>query len=238
MSKPRVGSAAEWRAARVALLEREKRLNRERDELAAARRALPWVKVAEAYTFKAPGGQITLADLFDKRSQLIVYHFMFGPNATEGCKLCSFWAEQYDAIRVHLRQRDTNLVVVSRGPLEKLLAFQRRMGWRFPWVSSEGTSFNRDFHVTFEESDRVDGKVDYNYALREFQSGEMPGLSVFAKSATGEIFHTYSCYSRGLDPLNATYQLLDLTPMGRDEAGLAWPMAWVDFKDRYPEASP
>jgi predicted dithiol-disulfide oxidoreductase (DUF899 family) len=234
MTAPRIATAREWREARIALLEREKRLNKERDELAAARRALAWVKVQTPYAFKAPQGTLALSDLFDGRSQLIVYHFMFGPDWNEGCKLCSFWAEQYDAIRVHLRQRDTNLVVVSRGPLQKLQAFKERMGWKFPWFSSEGTTFNRDFHVSFDDADVIDGKVDYNYALRESQGREMPGLSVFAKSNAGEIFHTYSCYSRGLDPLNATYQLLDLTPKGRDEGALPWPMAWVKFKDQYP----
>jgi predicted dithiol-disulfide oxidoreductase (DUF899 family) len=234
MAPPRIATASEWREARIALLEREKRLNRERDELAAARRLLPWVRVEKAYTFAGPNGSATLGDLFDGRSQLILYHFMFGPNATEGCKLCSFWAEQYDAIRVHLRHRDVNLAVVSRGPLAKLQAFQRRMGWRFPWFSSAGTSFSRDFHVSFDEGDRIDGKVDYNYAQREIRGSEMPGLSVFAKNDEGQVFHTYSCYSRGLDPLNATYQLLDLTPKGRDEGALPWPMAWVKLKDEYP----
>jgi predicted dithiol-disulfide oxidoreductase (DUF899 family) len=234
MTRPRIATAREWRDARVALLEREKRLNKERDELAAARRALPWVKIEKPYAFKTAQGTVALGDLFDGRSQLIVYHFMFGPDWSEGCKSCSFWAEQYDAARVHLRQRDTNLVVVSRGPLAKLQAFKERMGWKFPWVSSEGTTFNRDFHVSFDEADLVDGKAEHNFALRETKAGaELPGLSVFAKNTAGAVFHTYSCYSRGLDPLNATYQMLDLTPKGRDEAGLPWPMAWLKLKDQY-----
>lgn len=234
MSETRTATAKEWREARIALLEREKRLNKERDELAAARRALPWVKVEKAYTFKSAQGPVTLADLFDGRSQLIAYHFMFGPDWNDGCKSCSFWAEQYDPVRVHLRQRDTNLVVISRGPLAKLQAFKERMGWKFPWVSSEGTTFNRDFHVSFDASDIADGKAEHNFAMRDMKPGaELPGLSVFAKNKASEVFHTYSCYSRGLDPLNATYQLLDLTPKGRDEAGLPWPMAWLKLKDQY-----
>lgn len=234
MSEPRIASAREWREARIALLEREKRLNKERDELAAARRALPWVKIAQPYTFKGPQGAVTLADLFDGRSQLIAYHFMFGPDWNEGCKSCSYWAEQYDAIRVHLRQRDTNLVVVSRGPLTKLQAFKERMGWKFPWVSSEGTTFNRDFHVSYDAADITEGKAEYNFAMQDMKPGaELPGLSVFAKNKAGEVFHTYSSYARGLDPLNATYQLLDLTPKGRNEADLPWPMAWLKLKDQY-----
>jgi predicted dithiol-disulfide oxidoreductase (DUF899 family) len=233
MTNPRVVSQKEWQESRLALLAKEKQLNRQRDELAAARRALPWVRVEKPYVFQGIEGSRPLADLFDGRSQLIVYHFMFGPDATDACKSCSFWAEQYDAIRVHLRQRDANLVVVSRGQLEKLQAFKKRMGWNFPWYSSAGTSFSHDSRVSFDPEDKVDGKVDYNYERRAFPGSEAPGLSVFAKNEAGEVFHTYSCYSRGLDPLNATYQLLDLTPKGRNEAGLPWPMAWLKFKDQY-----
>jgi predicted dithiol-disulfide oxidoreductase (DUF899 family) len=224
MTNPRIASPEEWRAARLALLTKEKQLNRQRDELAAQRRALPWVRLEKEYTFSGPDGSKTLAGLFDGRSQLIVYHFMFGPDATDACKSCSFWAEQYDAIRVHLRQRDANLVVVSRGPLEKFQPFKKRMGWNFPWYSSAGTSFNRDFRVSFDPEDRIDGKVDYNYQRREFPGSEAPGLSVFAKNDAGEVFHTYSCYSRGLDPLNATYQCSISPP--RDATKRVCPGRW------------
>lgn len=220
-----------WLQARLRLLEKEKALTRLRDEVAAARRALPWVKVEKDYRFETARGAQSLSDLFDGKSQLILYHFMLGPDWEDPCKSCSFWAEHYDAIRVHLAQRDVNLAAASRAPVAKIEAVRARMGWRFPWASSLGSDFNYDFGVSFRDGDI--GRPVYNFGTQNAQVGEMPGLSVFAKDAQGQVFHTYSCFSRGLDPLNATYQLLDLTPKGRDEAELSYPMAWVKLKDQY-----
>lgn len=227
---PSIASKEEWLKARLALLEKEKALTRLRDELAAERRALPRVRVEKDYRFDTPQGRKSLADLFEGKSQLIVYHFMLGPDATEPCKSCSFWAEHYDAIRMHLPHRDANLICVSRAPLSKIEAVRARMGWKFPWASSHGGDFNDDFGVTY--TPEQEGRKLYNFATLPARAGESPGLSVFVKEG-GEIFHTYSCYARGLDALNATYQMLDLLPKGRDEAGLPWPMAWVNHKDRY-----
>ena len=227
----RIANRDEWLAERVALMARERELNRLRDELAAARRDLPWVRVDADYRFEGPDGSRSLADLFAGRSQLIVYHFMLGPDAANPCKSCSFWAEQYDGIRVHIGARDVELAVVSRAPWPKIAAVKARMGWKFPWVSSFGTSFNADFGVGFDASQ--DGQPLYNFGTQRASAGELPGLSVFARDDAGTIFHTYSTYSRGLDPLNATYQLLDLTPKGRDEGALRWPMEWVRLKDEY-----
>jgi predicted dithiol-disulfide oxidoreductase (DUF899 family) len=222
-----------WMSARKELLVREKEFTRLRDELSRERRALPWTRVETSYVFDSPNGPRTLADLFDGRSQLIVYHFMFGPNWKEGCKSCSFWADNFDGIAPHLEQRDVSLVVVSRAPLDALQAFRQRMGWRFLWVSSLGSDFNRDFHVSFAERDVQDGNAFYNYERRPFPSDEAPGVSVFYRDRAGAIFHTYSCYARGLDMLNAAYQYLDLVPKGRDEANMPYTMAWVRHHDRY-----
>lgn len=223
-------SRAEWLKARLTLLEKEKALTRQRDELAAARRALPAVRIEKKYVFDTLQGRKELVDLFEGKSQLLVYHFMLGPDAANPCPSCSFWAEQYDAIRVHLGQRDASLVCVSRAGLAKIEAVRQRLGWRFPWASSAGSDFNADFGVTFTEAEQ--GKGLYNFGTQPARAGESPGLSVFAREGT-TVFHTYSAYSRGLDALNATYQLLDLTPKGRDEAGLPWPMAWLKLKDQY-----
>jgi predicted dithiol-disulfide oxidoreductase (DUF899 family) len=224
----------EWLAARRALLAKEKELTRFRDEVAAARRAMPQCRIDKDYVFAGPGGQLRLGDLFAGRSQLIVYHFMLGPNATEPCKSCSFWAEQFDALRVHLVHRDTELAVVSRAPLVKIEAVKARFAWRFPWYSSGESDFNFDFGVSFTEEQ--DGRMLYNYGSNAASKGELPGLSVFVKDAKGDVLHAYSTYARGLDALNGTYQLLDLTPKGRQEDGLPWPMAWVRHKDRYDTA--
>jgi len=221
---------AQWLEARLALLAKEKALTRLRDELAAERAAMPRLRIAKTYRFDTLEGEKSLADLFDGKSQLIVYHFMLAPGAAEPCKSCSFWAEQYDALRVHLPHRDTNLVCVSRAPLAEIEQVRARMGWRFPWVSSYGGDFNADFGVTFTPQQA--GEALYNFGTQPARAGESPGLSVFLRDG-GEVFHTYSAYSRGLDPLNGVYQLLDLTPRGRDEAALPWPMEWVRLKDRY-----
>ena len=221
---PTVVGRDQWLEERVKLLAAEKALTRQRDELSAARRELPWVEVTDAYHFDTVEGPRTLNELFDGRSQLIVYHFMFGPDWDEGCPSCSFWADNYNGTEAHLAARDTTLLAVSRAPLAKLMAYRDRMGWSFPWVSSLGSSFNYDFGVTMAET--------YNYAPVATPMEESPGLSVFALR-DDRVFHTYSCYARGLDSFNAAYALLDLTPKGRDEDGLPWTMAWLRRHDQY-----
>ncbi len=226
-------SSEEWLAARKELLKKEKQFTRLRDKLSAQRRELPWVKVEKPYIFDGPEGKETLADLFEGKRQLIVYHFMFGPGWEEGCKSCSFVADHFDGMTVHLNARDVSMVVVSRAPLTELQAFKKRMGWRFKWVSSYGNDFNYDYHVSFAKNELKNGKVYYNYELQEFPSEEAPGISVFCRNENGEVFHTYSTYTRGLDMLMGTYNYLDLVPKGRDEDALAFTMAWVRHHDRY-----
>jgi predicted dithiol-disulfide oxidoreductase (DUF899 family) len=224
-------SREEWLAARKALLAREKAFTKERDALSQERRRLPWVKVDKTYVFEGPAGTETLADLFAGRNQLLVYHFMFGPDWTAGCPSCSFWADNYNGAVVHLSHRDVSLVAISRAPLAKLESYRNRMGWSFKWVSSYGNDFNRDYHVSFAPAEQK--TADYNYKAAGFGSSEAPGVSVFIKGTDGQIFHTYSCYARGLDMLNGAYHLLDLVPKGRDEQGLSYPMAWVRRHDEY-----
>jgi len=228
-------SREEWLAARKRHLIKEKEFTRQRDELSRERRDLPWVRVEKNYVFDVPGGKQTLSDLFEGRSQLVVYHFMFGPSWGEGCKSCSFWADNFNGIIVHLNQRDVSLVAVSKAPLEKLEAFRKRMGWGFKWVSSFANDFNNDFHVSFTPDELSKGEVYYNFRMNRFPSDEAPGISVFHKNAKGEIFHTYSCYARGLDMLNLAYHYLDLVPKGRDEEDLSFSMAWVRHRDKYPD---
>ncbi|MDE3166529.1 MAG: DUF899 domain-containing protein [Acidobacteriota bacterium] len=231
-----VVSKEEWLESRKALLSAEKALTRQRDELSRRRRELPWVRLGKDYLFDGPAGTETLADLFQGRSQLAIYHFMFGPDWEEGCSGCSFVADHIDGTLAHLAHRDVTLAVVSRAPIDRIEGFRRRMGWQFHWVSSEGSDFNRDFGVSFAPGQRVGGKVPYNYGRQEFPRDEAPGLSVFYKNEAGEIFHTYSCYARGLEPLVGTYTYLDLVPKGRDEDGLPRPMAWLRHHDRYEDA--
>jgi predicted dithiol-disulfide oxidoreductase (DUF899 family) len=235
MDRPKLVSRDEWLAARKQHLSKEKEFTRLRDKLSAERRELPWVKIEENYLFDGPKGKETLGDLFDGRSQLIVYHFMFGPEWEEGCKSCSFLSDHIDGALVHLAHRDVTFVVVSRAPLSKIEAFKKRMGWRFKWVSSYGNDFNFDYHVSFTKDELAKGKVYYNYDMNEFPSEEGPGISVFYKDGSGDIFHTYSSYARGLDILVGTYNYLDLVPKGRDEAELPWTMAWVRHHDKYDE---
>jgi len=227
-----VVSAAVWLVARKDLLNREKEFSRQRDALSAARRKLPLVKVEKEYAFEGPDGQETLADLFEDRSQLIIYHFMLGPGWEEGCKSCSYLADHFDGANWHLPHRDTTLVVISRAPLSEIQAYKKRMGWRFKWVSSYGSDFNFDYHVSFSEREEKKSKVHYNYETVEFTSDELPGLSVFYKGEDGHVFHTYSTYARGLDQLVGTYNFLDLTPKGRDEDP-ADTMSWVRRHDQY-----
>ena len=230
-----VVSNSEWLQARRALLEQEKALTRQRDELSRRRRELPWVKVEKNYVFDGPNGSVTLADLFAGRTQLMIYHFMFGPDWAEGCPSCSMVADNIDPSVVHLANRDTTLVMVSRAPIGKIEAFQGRMGWRVRWVSSYGNDFNRDFHVSFTKDEMEKGEVDYNFGVTRFPSNEAQGASVFYKDANGSIFHTYSSYGRGVEPMLATYDMLDMTPKGRDEEQFAFPMAWIRHHDRYSE---
>jgi predicted dithiol-disulfide oxidoreductase (DUF899 family) len=223
----------EWLGARTALLAAEKDFTRRRDDLSRLRRELPWEKVDTEYVFDAPSGEVTLPDLFGSRSQLIVYHFMFSPEWDEGCPSCSFWADNYDGIVPHLQNRDVSLVAISRAPLEKLEAYQRRMGWSFKWLSSLGNEFNRDFGASFTEEDLKQGGDNYNFATTRFSGGEAPGASVFTRGDDGGIYRTYSCYARGLDMLNGAYHHLDLVPKGRNEQGLPYSMAWVRRHDKY-----
>src|SRR5436309_2010500 len=209
--------AAQWVVARIDLLSREKELTRQRDALSAARRKLPMVRIDKEYVFDGPDGKETLADLFDGRSQLIVYQFMLGPGWEEGCKSCSYLADHFDGANWHLPHRDVTFVVISRAPLTEIQSYQKRMGWCFKWLSSHGNDFNFDYHVSFTEEDERNGKVNYNYATQEFISDELTGLSVFCKDENGDVFHTYSTYARGLDSLVGAYNFLDLTPKGRDE---------------------
>lgn len=232
MTSHPVVSRQDWLAARKALLEREKAFTRARDALSAERRALPWVRIDKDYAFAGPAGRLSLGDLFGGKSQLAVYHFMLGPDWNEGCKSCSFWADNFNGIDVHLAQRDLALVAVSRAPLANIDAFKRRMGWTFRWVSSFGSDFNRDFGVSFTPEE-LRGEVEYNYTRQTFPADEAPGMSLFFRDGDGTVFHTYSCYARGLDMLNGAYHILDLAPKGRDEGGQSYAMAWLRHHDRY-----
>ena len=235
MQPHKIVSRDQWIAERKALLAKEKELTEARDRLSAERRALPWVKVEKPYNFNTPAGKRTLAELFDGKNQLIVYHFMLGPDWEEGCPSCSYLADHFDGAVIHLAQRDVAFVVVSRAPLSQIVTFKQRMGWRFNLVSSFGSDFNFDYHVSFP-ADQVASEVDYNYEKQVVGSDEMPGTSAFFKADNGDVLHTYSTYARGLDILVGTYNLLDLTPKGRNEEELPWTMAWVRHHDRYEAA--
>lgn len=231
MPSQQIVSPEDWRTARIALLDDEKALTRQLDTLRAKRRALPWTRVAKDYRFAAPEGALTLADLFGTNSQLITYHFMFGPGWQEGCKSCSFLADHFDGAAPHLTHHDVSLVAVSLAPLAEFQPFKERMGWRFPWVSSAGSDFNYDFGVSFGRDEAAEQRAGYNYRPGAAPSqGELPGLSVFAKADDGAIHHTYSTYARGLDLLIGAHNYLDLTPNGRNEAST---MDWVRLHDRY-----
>jgi predicted dithiol-disulfide oxidoreductase (DUF899 family) len=233
--QPNVVSHDEWLAARKEFLNKEKAFTRMRDELSRQRRGLPWENVEKRYEFDSTRGKVTLADLFDGRSQLIVYHFMLAPGWEQGCPSCSYFADHFDGTTIHLANRDTTLVVISHAPLSEIEAFKKRMGWKFQWVSSFGSDFNFDYHVSFTPEERASGKIYHNYRMESFLREEAPGISVFAKDAVGEVFHTYSTYGQGIDVVNGTYNFLDLVPKGRDEDGLAFSMAWVRHHDRYAQ---
>jgi len=222
-----------WLAARRALLAKEKAFTKARDALSAERREMPWVKVAKDYVFDGPRGRESLADLFEGRSQLVVYHFMFGPDWPHGCPSCSFMADHIDGANLHLKHHDVTLLAVSRAPWPKIAAFKQRMGWRFKWVSSSGSDFNTDFHVSFTAADKAKGKVTYNFETMDYMFDELPGASVFHRTEAGAIFHIYSAYARGLDLMLGAYNWLDITPKGRNETH---GMEWVKHHDRYDAA--
>jgi predicted dithiol-disulfide oxidoreductase (DUF899 family) len=229
----KVISREEWLDARRELLAKEKEFTRLRDQLSQARRELPWVKIEKDYLFEGPNGKETLSDLFEGRSQLIIYHFMYGPDWEEGCPSCSFWADNFNGTGIHLSHRDITLIAVSRAPLDQLEAYKNRMGWSFKWVSSLGSDFNYDYQVSFTPDQLEKGKMIYNYRPGGFSGEEAPGISIFYKNEQGEVFHTYSCYSRGLDMLNGAYHYMDLAPKGRDEDDLPYTMAWLRRHDQY-----
>ena len=223
----------EWLKARLELLAAEKEFTRQRDALTRRRMAMPWERVEKSYQFEGPMGALSLADLFDGRSQLIVYHFMFSPDWEEGCKSCSFWADNFNGIPVHLNHRDVTFTAVSRAPFAMISGYQQRMGWSFLWVSSHGSDFNFDYHVSFTPEQIAAGKAYYNYQVQPNTLSDDQGISVFCKTASGEVFHTYSCHGRGIDMVNGAYHFLDLVPKGRDEDGLNFAMAWVRRHDQY-----
>jgi predicted dithiol-disulfide oxidoreductase (DUF899 family) len=226
-----VVSHEEWLSARTAFLAKEKEFTRLRDELNRQRRELPWEIVEKEYVFEGTNGKQTLPDLFDGRSQLIVYHFMFDPSWEAGCPHCSFWADNFNEIVVHLNQRDVTMIVVSRAPYPKLAAYQKRMGWDFKWVSSSGTDFNFDYRVSFTAEELEKKEAVYNFKTIRPGMHEREGASVFYKDTAGRVFHTYSTYARGIDMLNTAYHYIDLAPKGRDEGDRN--QFWVRRHDEY-----
>ena len=235
MRPHKVVSAAEQLEVRKAFLAKEKELTRLRDQLSQECRQLPWVKVDKEYLFDGTDGQETLADLFAARGQLIVYHFMYHLIWKEGCPSCSFWADNFNGIIVHLNHRDVSMVAISKAPLKQLEAYKKRMSWDFKWLSSYDDDFNRDYNVSFTAEELAKGEAYYNYKMGAFPSEEAPGVSVFYKDEHSDIFHTYSTYARGLDMLNGAYHYLDFVPKGRDEEGLPWTMAWLRRHDSYED---
>jgi predicted dithiol-disulfide oxidoreductase (DUF899 family) len=235
MQPGNIVSRDEWLEARKILLQEEKDFTRLRDQLSRKRRQQPWLKVDAEYIFEDLNGKLSLGDLFEDKSQLIIYHFMYGPDWEEGCPSCSFWADNFNGINIHLRHRDANMVVVSRASLAQLQAYRKRMGWDFKWVSSLGNNFNYDYHVSFSAAEMEKAEMFYNFKLGNFPADEAPGISVFYRSPEGQVFHTYSCYARGLDMLNGAYHYLDLLPKGRDEDDLDFTMAWLRRRDEYED---
>ncbi len=228
-------SHEEWLLSRKALLRREKELTRLHDQVCAERRALPWIEVGKDYVFDGPDGRVTLGDLFDGRNQLFVYHFMFGPDWDEGCPGCSFLCDHVDAARQHFQQADLSFVAVSRAPWPKIAPFKKRMGWNFNWVSSHGSDFNHDFHVSFTPEELASGRVFYNYAEipADQANDELPGMSAFIRDADGTVFHTYSNYARGGEEMISTLMILDHATRGRNEKTT---MDWVRRHDEYTDA--
>ena len=232
---PTIVSPEKWLTARRELLREEKEFTRLQDKINARRRALPWVKIGKPYTFDSPRGHVSLADLFAGRSQLIVQHFMLGPDWEEGCKSCSFMLDHFNPTITHLAARDVAFAAISHAPLAEILPFKERMGWDVNWVSSHGTDFNFDFHVSFTPEELASGSVHYNYGKQPFPHEEAPGISVFARDAAGAVYHTYSTYGRGVEIIMGTYRLLDMVPKGRDEEGLKYGMEWLRHHDRYDQ---
>ena len=233
-----VVSRDDWLVQRRALLEREKALTHQRDKIARERRALPWVRIDKTYTFDTRAGRRTLAELFEGRRQLMVQHFMLAPGWEQGCKSCSFMADNLAGAKIHLEHRDVTVLLVSRAPLAEIERFRQRMGWDFAWASAHDSDFNSDFAVSFPPQSRVDGEVFYNYAMTAFPQEEAPGISFFFKHDAGAVFHTYSAFGRGVEAMmGTTYALLDMAPKGRDEDGLAYTMEWVRHHDRYEDAA-
>jgi len=230
MTPNKIVSRGEWLAARTALLAREKQLTRAADDLAAARRALPWVEITAPYVFDTADGKATLGELFAGKSQLVVYHLMFAPDWKAACKSCSFWADHFDSLSIHLPHRDARFMAISRAPLATLQAYARRMGWTFPWASSHASSFNYDFGASFTP-EQLAAPNAYNFGTAKAHGPEQPGVSAFVRDDAGRVFHTYSCYGRGIEPLNTTYRVLDLLAKGRDEGER--PMSWVRLHDEY-----
>ena len=228
-----VVSQDRWIAERRTLMAHEKELTHLRDQIARERHALPWVRIDKDYVFDGPEGRVRLAELFAGRRQLLVQHFMFGPGWDQGCPSCSFMADHVGSMNVHLKQRDVSFVAVSRAPIAEIERFRRRMGWQFPWVSSNTNDFNFDFHVSFTAEERAKGEVYYNYHRMPFRSEEAPGISTFYRDDAGTIFHTYSTYGRGVEVMMGTYNMLDLMPKGRDERDVAYKMEWLRHHDRY-----
>jgi predicted dithiol-disulfide oxidoreductase (DUF899 family) len=228
----------QWLAQRMALLAREKEVMRLQDQLASARRALPWVRLDKQYVFDTPQGKRSLSDLFEGRRQLVVQHFMFAPGQERGCAHCSYMADHTDGALAHLAQRDVTFVAVSRAPLESLERMRKEMGWQFKWVSCGASDFNYDFHVSFAAHDTAGGAVYYNYKEQPFPHEDAPGVSVFYKDDAGVVYHTYSTFGRGVEVMMHTYRMLDLTPLGRHEDDLPYTMAWVKHHDRYQPAAP
>ncbi|MBC8352049.1 MAG: DUF899 domain-containing protein [Planctomycetes bacterium] len=236
MTDHTVVSSEAWLTARKELLKKEKEFSRLQDELTQQRRDLPWEKVEKDYVFDGPNGSESLAELFGDRSQLIIYHFMFGPDWPAGCKICSMCADLYEPMAIHLKHRDASLATVSRAPLATLEAYKRRMGWSFTWVSSLNNSFNWDYNVSFTQADLDAGSACYNYQKGvKFPATEGPGISSFYKADDGDVFHTYSSFGRGLENFLGIYKFLDIVTKGRDEAALPYGMAWVRHKDKYDD---
>lgn len=228
----KVTSREAWLKERIALLAEEKELMRRHDALTQKIRDLPWVKVDKAYTFDSPDGEVSLAELFGDKNQLVVYHFMFDPTWSQGCKSCSFIADHYNGIVVHLAHRDISFVTVSKAPIDMLEKFRARMGWTFPWVSGGRNDFGRDYGVSFTDQELASGTMLYNFNTKPYPIRELPGLSVFYKDEQGDIYHTYSCFARGLENFLTAYQYIDITPKGRDESETGG-MGWLRHHDRY-----
>lgn len=235
MTQAKLASEKEWRAERLALLAEEKAFTKAREALTARRQALPWVKLRKDYVFEGESGPVSLGDLFEGRSQLMVYHLMFHPDWEAACKSCSFWADGFDRSIVHLNARDVSFACTSRAPLDKLLNYRKRMGWSFRWVSSGNNSFSSDFGVHFTPEELESGNLEYNYRKGAFKGEDAPGFSIFARDDDGNIFHTYSCYARGLEMMNPAYHLLDLVPKGRNEDNLPFTMSWLRRRDEYDQ---